>query len=72
MLLRPSLDVEKLGRRQNPCTYDGFRRRDLFRSREETKKEVTTGLPRRQPEASQLVGLQILLLRVTGVPQRCR
>lgn len=36
--------VEILGRWQNSCTYHGLRYRNLFRSREKTKKEITIRL----------------------------
>lgn len=40
-ILYTKMAVEVLGRWQNSCTYHGLRYRNLFRSREKTKKEIT-------------------------------
>lgn len=44
--------VEVLGRWQNSCTYHGLRYRNLFRSREKTKKEITFRLFMGKPKVS--------------------
>uniref|UniRef100_A0A8D8QIF0 Secreted protein n=1 Tax=Cacopsylla melanoneura TaxID=428564 RepID=A0A8D8QIF0_9HEMI len=63
-LLHTTLAMETLGRGQNPCPHDGSGRGHLFRNREKTKEETTSGLLVGKPQVSQLVGVQILLVRV--------
>ena len=61
-VLRPPLVMEKLGGRQNPCPDDGLGYRRRAGRGKATEEATSTRLPRRQPEAPQLVGLQILFL----------
>lgn len=62
LLLCAEVDVEKLGRWENPCPHDGFGRWYLLGGGEETKEETAFGLLSRQPQAPQLVGIPVLLL----------
>ena len=64
--------VEELGGRQNPCPHDGPGRGHLLRSGEEAEEEAPARLPGRQSQASQLVGLSLLLLRNARTRQRRR
>ena len=63
MFLRSTMDVEELGRGEDPCPHDGLGRGHMLRGGEEAEEEAVVGLPRRQPEAPQLVGVPVLLLR---------
>ena len=61
-VLHAAVVMEKLGSRQNPRFNDGLRYWCCARRGKKTKKETFTRLPRRQPEAPQLVGLPIFFL----------
>jgi hypothetical protein len=54
--------VEKLGSWKDPCSYDGPGHWSNPGCGKTAEKETLTRLPLRQPETSQLVGLQIFLL----------
>ena len=54
--------VEKLGGGEDHCLDDGPGHRGGVRGGEEAEEEAAAGLPVRQPQEPQLVGLQILLL----------
>lgn len=64
--------MEELGRRKNSRSHDGFGCGNLLRSGKKAKKETVAGLFGGQFEASQLVGVSILLLRDARVSQRGR
>jgi hypothetical protein len=64
VVLRSPLAVEELGGWQDPRAHDGPRHWRRAGRREEAEEEAAAGLPRGQPQAPQLVGVQILLLRV--------
>ena len=49
MFLLAAVDVEELGRRQDPRPDDGLGRGHLLRSGEEAEKEAFTRLSSRQP-----------------------
>ena len=61
-VLRSPLAVEELGGGQDPRADDGPRHRRGAGRGEAAKEAAAARLPRRQPQAPQLVGLQILLL----------
>ena len=61
--------LEKLGSWEDQCSKNGSRFGNHFRGREKTKKEATTRLSLRKSEKPQLLGLQILFLRVPCIAQ---
>ena len=64
--------VEKLGGWQDTCPHDGLGHRSGPGCGEKAKEKASFRLPSRKPETSQLVGLQIFLLRISGPCQHCR
>lgn len=71
-VLRASVAMEELGGGQDPRPHDGPGRGHLLRGGEEAEEEAAPRLPGRQPQAPQLVGLPLLLLRVARTVQRRR
>ena len=61
-VLYSKMVVEKLGGGENHSAHDGLGHRGGVRGGEEAEEEAPAGLPVRQPQEPQLVGLQILLL----------
>ncbi len=57
--------VEELGSWKGSSPHHGPRFGHHLGGREATEKETVVGLPLRQSEESQLLGLQILLLRAS-------
>ena len=72
LVLRPAVAVEELGGGQDPGTEDGSRPGDHHGGREEAKEEAAAGLSPLKSEEPQLLGLQILLLRVPLAAQSFR
>ncbi len=66
-LLRTSMAVETLGRRQNTRSNVGHGRGRLHRSREKSEKENSAQLLMGKSKVPQLVGVQILPLRIAGL-----
>ena len=69
-VLHTKMAVEKLGGWEDHCAHDGLGHWGRVRGGEEAEEEASAGLPVRQPEEPQLVGLQILLLRTPRLTQR--
>ena len=61
-VLHPTLAVEKLGGRQDHCAHDGPRHWRGLGGGEEAEEEAAAGLPLRQPQESQLVGIIFFIL----------
>ena len=71
-ILCPTMAVEELGGWQDLSAQDGPRPGHHHRVREEAEEEAPDRLSVRKPEESQLLGVQIFLLRVPWDPQCCR
>lgn len=71
-VLRTAMAVEELGRREATSTQDGPGRRDNDGGGQEAEGGDDVSLPPEQPAVSQLLGLQVLLLRVPRSCQRDR
>lgn len=63
-VLRAAVALEVVGGGQDTRPHDGPRRWRLHRDREEDKEEADPRLPLGEPEVPQLVGLQVLSVRV--------
>ena len=70
-VLHTPVAVEELGVGENTSPDDGPRPGNYIRSGEKTKEEAPVRLPLLKPEESQLLGIQILLLRAAR-PDKCR
>ena len=70
-VLRAAVAVEELGGGEDRCPQDGPRPGHHHRVREEAEEEAPDRLSVRKPEESQLLGVQIFLLRVSRDPQCC-
>ena len=63
--------MEELGSGQDPGADDGPRSGHHLGGGEATEEEAAARLPLLQPQEPQLLGVQILLLRVARPAQRC-
>lgn len=69
-LLHTAMAVEELGGWQDSRPHDGPRHRHLFGGGEKTKEKTAARLPLGEPQIPQLVGVQVLPVRVAGLRER--
>ena len=71
VILHPALALEGLGERQDRLPPDGDGGRPDGRRREAEEEEEAGGLPGQSQAASQLLVLQVFLLRAADADEHC-